>query len=86
MTHYRKPPLSIAAGHIGWDEAARQIGKIYRNGERIDVNGTAGRDDDISYGDYYGSWWDSSHPAPSPSPGSGGGGGGGGGHFVERER
>lgn len=55
MTHYRKPPLSIAAGHIGWDEAARQIGKIYRNGERIDVNGTAGRDDDISYGDYYGS-------------------------------
>ncbi len=77
---------SYAAGHIGWDDAARQIGEIYRNGERIDVNGTVSRDDDISYGDYYGSWWDSSHPAPSPSPGSGGGGGGGGGLFEEMER
>lgn len=79
---------SYVAGHIGWDEAARQIGDIYRNGEHIDVNGTPGREDDISYGDYYGNWWDASHPAPSPSPsiGGGSGNGSGGGHFQEQER
>lgn len=77
---------SYVAGHIGWDEAAHQIGDIYRNGEHIDVNGTPRREDDISYGGYYGKWRDASHPAPSPSPSIGGGSGSSGGHFQEQER
>ncbi|MGV7206179.1 hypothetical protein ACDI35_10625 [Xanthomonas axonopodis pv. cajani] len=52
------------AGQIGWDAASAQIGESFRNGERIDVNGTPdNKGDDITYEQYYGNYWDSKHPA-----------------------
>lgn len=54
---------AYTAGQINWDAASTQIGESFRNGERIDVNGTpTNTADDITYEQYYGSYWDSKHP------------------------
>ncbi|WP_241235257.1 hypothetical protein [Xanthomonas arboricola] len=47
------------AGQINWDTASAQIGESFRNGERIDINGTPNDTaDDMTYEQYYGSYWD----------------------------
>lgn len=51
-----------ATSQVSWDEAATRIGEIFRNSERIDVNGTPGTEDDITYGQFYENWWNSNHP------------------------